>query len=221
MRPAMGACWRRHRALRYRRRPPVRIRRRSRSWTRARFSLGSPSIGSMASPCRMTCGSCCRTATSWPRAAESDWSWTRTGLRGWTPPDWARPCDPTRTPLANLRARAEVCRLTAFVAVDGAAQYLGYWRGPSRRKVASSPAHGPRRRRAVPPLRLINLRRGRARASLRPRRLPGPARLVPIAGHPDRLGKPQPVDLPPREAAAQGAAPPATSSAIAARCSPQ
>ena len=41
--------------------------------------------------------------------------------------------------LANLRARAEVCRLTAFVAVDGVSQYLGYWRGPTRRKVASSP----------------------------------------------------------------------------------
>ena len=39
----------------------------------------------------------------------------------------------------NLRARAEVCRLTAFVAVDGVNQYLGYWRGPTRRKVASSP----------------------------------------------------------------------------------
>jgi hypothetical protein len=40
---------------------------------------------------------------------------------------------------ADLRARAEVCRHCAFVAVDGAGQYLGYWRGPSRRKAANSP----------------------------------------------------------------------------------
>jgi hypothetical protein len=40
---------------------------------------------------------------------------------------------------ADLRARAEVCRLCAFVAVDRAGQYLGYWRGPSRRKIAQSP----------------------------------------------------------------------------------
>jgi hypothetical protein len=40
---------------------------------------------------------------------------------------------------ANLRATAEVCRFVAFVAVDGANEYLGYWRGPSRRKVVESP----------------------------------------------------------------------------------
>jgi hypothetical protein len=40
---------------------------------------------------------------------------------------------------ADLRARAEVCRLCAFVADDRAGSYLGYWRGPSRRRVAGSP----------------------------------------------------------------------------------
>jgi hypothetical protein len=40
---------------------------------------------------------------------------------------------------ADLRARAEVCRLCAFVAVDRAGHYLGYWRNPSRRKVVHSP----------------------------------------------------------------------------------
>lgn len=40
---------------------------------------------------------------------------------------------------AELRARAEVCRLCAFVAGDRAGQYLGYWRGPAHRKIALSP----------------------------------------------------------------------------------
>jgi hypothetical protein len=40
---------------------------------------------------------------------------------------------------ADLRARTEVGRLCTFIAVDRAGQYLGYWRGPTRRKVASSP----------------------------------------------------------------------------------
>ena len=40
---------------------------------------------------------------------------------------------------ADLRARAEVCRLCSFIAQDRAGLYLGYWRGPSRRKVALSP----------------------------------------------------------------------------------
>jgi len=40
---------------------------------------------------------------------------------------------------ANIRALSEVCRLIAFVAVDPAGQYLGYWRGPTRRKLAESP----------------------------------------------------------------------------------
>jgi hypothetical protein len=41
--------------------------------------------------------------------------------------------------VADLRARAEVCRLCAFVAHDRAGRYLGYWRGVSRRKVDGSP----------------------------------------------------------------------------------
>jgi hypothetical protein len=41
--------------------------------------------------------------------------------------------------VANLRATAEVCRLIAFVAVEGTDQYLGYWRGPANRKVDLSP----------------------------------------------------------------------------------
>lgn len=40
---------------------------------------------------------------------------------------------------AELRARAEVCRHCAFVAGDRAGLYLGYWRGPSYRKIAGSP----------------------------------------------------------------------------------
>jgi hypothetical protein len=36
---------------------------------------------------------------------------------------------------ADIRARAEVCRLCAFIAEAGAGQYLGYWRGPSHRKI--------------------------------------------------------------------------------------
>jgi hypothetical protein len=40
---------------------------------------------------------------------------------------------------ASIRARAEVTRLCAFVAEDGAGQYLGYWRGPSHRKIPGCP----------------------------------------------------------------------------------
>lgn len=40
---------------------------------------------------------------------------------------------------ADLRARAEVCRLCAFVAHDTDRGYLGYWRGPSHRKAGASP----------------------------------------------------------------------------------
>ncbi len=40
---------------------------------------------------------------------------------------------------ADIRARAEVCRHCAFVADDGAGRYLGYWRGPARRKIAICP----------------------------------------------------------------------------------
>src|SRR5262249_45842161 len=37
------------------------------------------------------------------------------------------------------RARAAVCRLCAFVAHDRERSYLGYWRGPTKREIASSP----------------------------------------------------------------------------------
>jgi hypothetical protein len=40
---------------------------------------------------------------------------------------------------ADIRARAEVCRLCAFIAEDGAGQYIGYWRGPSSRKIPGCP----------------------------------------------------------------------------------
>src|SRR5262249_4522707 len=40
--------------------------------------------------------------------------------------------------VADLRARAEVCRLCAFVARDTAGRYFGYWRGPSHRKITGS-----------------------------------------------------------------------------------
>jgi hypothetical protein len=40
---------------------------------------------------------------------------------------------------ADLRARADVVRLCAFIAEHGTGQYLGYWRGPSHRKVAACP----------------------------------------------------------------------------------
>jgi hypothetical protein len=40
---------------------------------------------------------------------------------------------------ANARAIEEVCRLIAFVAADEEDEYLGYWRGPTRRRVADSP----------------------------------------------------------------------------------
>lgn len=40
---------------------------------------------------------------------------------------------------ARMRATAEVARLIAFVAGDDQGQYLGYWRGPTRRKITMSP----------------------------------------------------------------------------------
>lgn len=46
-------------------------------------------------------------------------------------------CDPEGA--ARIRATAEVARLIAFVAGDEQSQYLGYWRGPTRRKIAMSP----------------------------------------------------------------------------------
>jgi hypothetical protein len=72
----------------------------------------------------------------------------RTGIRlewaeGWAP--WLDTSylseDELRNPdiLANLRAIREVCRRIAFVAEDEEEQYFGYWRGPARRSVASSP----------------------------------------------------------------------------------
>lgn len=40
---------------------------------------------------------------------------------------------------ARMRATAEVGRLIAFVAGDSQGQYLGFWRGPTYRKIAMSP----------------------------------------------------------------------------------
>lgn len=40
---------------------------------------------------------------------------------------------------ADIRARGEVARLCAFVAEDDAGRYIGYWRGPSRRKISGCP----------------------------------------------------------------------------------
>ncbi len=40
---------------------------------------------------------------------------------------------------ARIRATAEVTRLIAFVAGDDQRQFLGYWRGPTRRRIALSP----------------------------------------------------------------------------------
>ncbi len=40
---------------------------------------------------------------------------------------------------ANIRAIEEVCGLIAFIAAEEDGQYFGYWRGPSKRKVADSP----------------------------------------------------------------------------------
>jgi hypothetical protein len=41
--------------------------------------------------------------------------------------------------MASVRAIQEVCGLVAFVAELEDSEYLGYWRGPTRRPVASSP----------------------------------------------------------------------------------
>jgi hypothetical protein len=72
----------------------------------------------------------------------------RTGIRlewaeDWTP--WLDTSDLSETErrdpeiAARIRATEEVCRLIAFVAADDGGQYLGYWRGPTHRKVADSP----------------------------------------------------------------------------------
>lgn len=72
----------------------------------------------------------------------------RSGFRLVLDEDWAPWLDPGASAesvhadpaaVANLRATAEVCRLIAFVAEDGEGQYVGYWRGPSHRKVVLSP----------------------------------------------------------------------------------
>jgi hypothetical protein len=70
---------------------------------------------------------------------DEDWSpWTdTTGLSE------AIQSDPAAA--ADIRARAEVTRLCAFVAEDGARQYIGYWRGQSHRKIFGCPivVHDP------------------------------------------------------------------------------
>jgi hypothetical protein len=40
---------------------------------------------------------------------------------------------------ADLRARADVARLCAFIAEDAGGEYLGYWRGPSHRHIPGCP----------------------------------------------------------------------------------
>lgn len=61
----------------------------------------------------------------------------------WSPhPDTGGPGEPAlgdADAVADHRARAEVCRLCAFVARDRERCYLGYWRGPTKREIAGSP----------------------------------------------------------------------------------
>ncbi len=65
--------------------------------------------------------------------AEEDWSpWLDTGAL-------ARSIQSDPEAAARIRATAEVARLIAFVAEDDQGQYLGYWRGPTRRKITRSP----------------------------------------------------------------------------------
>ncbi|MHB1555941.1 MAG: hypothetical protein ACYC61_00540 [Isosphaeraceae bacterium] len=65
--------------------------------------------------------------------ADDDWSpWLDTSAL-------ARSIQSDPETAARMRATAEVARLSAFVAGDDQSQYLGYWRGPTRRKIAMSP----------------------------------------------------------------------------------
>jgi hypothetical protein len=58
----------------------------------------------------------------------------------WLDTSYLRPEERTNADIiANLQAINDVCQLIAFVAMDDEDQYLGYWRGPTNRKVADSP----------------------------------------------------------------------------------
>ena len=72
----------------------------------------------------------------------------RTGIKFSSAPDWAPWFDTSylsdaekRNPdiIASVRAISEVCGLIAFVAELEDSEYMGYWRGPTKRPVASSP----------------------------------------------------------------------------------
>lgn len=72
----------------------------------------------------------------------------RTGMRLVVDEEWspwfdagalARSIQSDPVGAARMRATAEVARLIAFVAGDERGHYLGYWRGPTHRKVAMSP----------------------------------------------------------------------------------
>lgn len=72
----------------------------------------------------------------------------RSGIRLVLEEDWSPWLDTTGlgevirsdpTAAADLRARTEVARLCAFVADEETGQYIGYWRGPSHRRIAGCP----------------------------------------------------------------------------------
>jgi hypothetical protein len=72
----------------------------------------------------------------------------RSGVRLVLDEDWHPWTDPTGlteairsdpAAAAGIRASAEVSRLCAFIAEDGARRYLGFWRGPSHRKIPGCP----------------------------------------------------------------------------------
>jgi len=72
----------------------------------------------------------------------------RTGIELNWKKDWAPWSDTSylsaadranRDIMANVRAIAEVCGLIAFAAAHEDGEYFGYWRSPSRRRIADSP----------------------------------------------------------------------------------
>jgi hypothetical protein len=72
----------------------------------------------------------------------------RTGITFSSAPGWSPWLDTSylsdtekRNPdiMASVRANQEVCGLIAFVAELEDSEYLGYWRGPTGRPIASSP----------------------------------------------------------------------------------
>lgn len=72
----------------------------------------------------------------------------RTGIRIADEKDWAPWADASYlitadlddpVIVANIKAIAEVCSHIAFVAAHEDHEYIGYWRGPSGRRIADSP----------------------------------------------------------------------------------